>query len=259
MNPYPRPHSSPRKLAFVCSAAFVLCLPGKAAAATGIIMPIFGNTTAQFNGAVAAAQKAPMIALINPNNGPGSSKVGGISANVSRLKAAGAKAAGYISTAYGATSLASVYSQIDRYVSWYGANGIFLDEMSDRSNKVSYYTSIHAYAKKKGLLVVGNPGTFVPVAYAAVADVLVTYEDPLSHGWNSEVQSSWTAKYAASKFGTIVNTVPSASMNGVVTRAISQHFGWVFATDAGGNDPFARAPSYLAAEAAYVRSRNGLK
>ncbi|MDB6075785.1 MAG: conserved hypothetical signal peptide protein, partial [Verrucomicrobiaceae bacterium] len=121
---------TPRSIGFAFSVLTALgCLSGTADA-TGLIMPIYGNTSAQFNAAVAAAQKAPMIAIINPDDGPGSTKVAGISSNVARLKSSNAKVAGYISTNYGGTSLSSVYQQIDRYVSWYSANGIFLDEAS---------------------------------------------------------------------------------------------------------------------------------
>ena len=229
------------------------------ASATGVIMPLFGNTSAQFNAAVAAASKVSMIAVINPDNGPGASKVGGIFANVTRLKSAGARVAGYISTAYGRQSSSSVTAQIDKYLSWYGANGVFLDEMSDQGSMVSYYKTVYNYAKGKGLLVVGNPGTFVPSSYAAVADVLVTYEDPISRGWSTQKPSAWTASYGAGKIGAIVYSVPSASMKGVIDRAVTIKYGWIFATDGGGSDPFGRAPSYLSAEVDYVRSKNGGK
>ena len=229
------------------------------AKATGIIMPIFGNTSAQFNAAVAAANKVSMIAVINPDNGPGSKKVGGISSNVSRLKSAGAQVAGYIATGYGSQSLSSVNTMIDHYVSWYGATAVFMDEMSDKTSKVSYYRSIYKYAHSKGMTVVGNPGTFVPSAYAGVADELVTYEDAVSKGWNSQKPSSWTAGYGASKIGAVVYSVSSSSMKAVVDRAVSIKYGWIFVTDAGGNDPYGRAPSYLSAEADYIRSKNGGK
>ena len=247
--------SSIRPFGFALAIAAAILGQQGVSGATGMIMPVFGNTASQFNAAIAAAQKVPMIAIINPDNGPCSSKVSGISGYVSRLRGTGAKVVGYISTAYGSTSQSSVDQQIDRYVSWYGATGVFLDEMSDRTGKVSYYAAIYSYAKRKGLFVVGNPGTFLPAAYAAVADVLVTYEDPLSNGWNSQAQSSWTAKYAPSNFGAIVYAASSSSMNSIVNRAVSLRYGWIFATDAGGSDPFGRAPSYIAAEAAYIKTK----
>jgi hypothetical protein len=222
-------------------------------------MPIYGNTSSQFNAAISAAGKVNMIAVINPDDGPGSSKVSGISTRVSQLKGKGAIAAGYISTAYGGVSSSSVRSQIDRYASWYKCNGVFLDEMSDRTSKLSYYKGIYNYARGKGMRVVGNPGTFVPSSYAGAADHLVTYEDPLSNGWKSHRQASWTKSHSANKFAAIVYSAPGSSMRSIVDRAISLRYGWVFATDGGGGDPFGRAPGYLSTEADYVRQKNGGK
>lgn len=222
--------------------------------AAGIIMPIYGNTTSQFNAAVSAAQRVSMIAVINPDNGPGSRKVGGISSQVSRLRGAKATVAGYINTFYGGESQSSVQTQIDRYKSWYGANAIYLDEMSDRTNKVSYYKSIYNYARGKGMTVVGNPGTFVPSSYASVADVLVTFEDPHSR-WGSVKRVSWAGGYSAGKFAAIVYAASSGVMKSVVDKAVSLKYGWVFVTDGSGGNPFGRAPSYLTAEADYVKKK----
>jgi hypothetical protein len=252
------PSSLTRHLRSLTLAALAL-LSLYQARATGIIMPIYGNTAAQFNAAVSAAQKVSMIAVINPDDGPSSRKVSGISNQVARLKGAGAITAGYISTVYGSVSSSSVISQIDRYVSWYKVNGIFLDEMSDRTGKISYYRTIYNHAKSKGLRVVGNPGTFVPNGYSSVADILVTYEDRLSAGWNSHKQASWTNGQPVSKFAAVVYSAPSSSMRGIVDRAIKLRYGWVFATDGSGGDPFGRAPSYIAAQADYVRQKNGGK
>ncbi len=227
------------------------------ASATGIIMPIYGNTSSQFNAAISAAGKVRLIAVISPDSGPGSSKVSGITTPVSKLKSNGAIAAGYVSTRYGAVSASSVKSQIDKYASWYKCNGIFLDEMSDRSNKVSYYQGIYNYARGKGLRVVGNPGTSVPSSYASVADHLVTYEDPYSAGWNTHKPASWTKGYSADKFAAIIISAPSSSMRNIVDRAISLRYGWVFATDT--NTNFQKAPGYISAEADYIRQKNGGK
>lgn len=220
--------------------------------AAGLIIPLYGNTSSQFNAAVSAAQKVSTIAIINPDNGPGSRKVSGISSQVSRLRGAGARVAGYINTFYGGESLSDVYSQIDAYRSWYGANGVYLDEMSDSSGKVGYYRSIYNYARSKGMTVVGNPGTFVPSSYSSVADVLVTFEDPASR-WAGARQVSWSAP--ASKLAAIIYGVSSGSMQSYVDKAVARRYGWIFVTDGSGGNPFGRAPSYLQSEASYIKSK----
>jgi hypothetical protein len=243
--------SSPSRSFLVAALFSVLAASAQAA---GLIMPIYGNTSSQFNAAVSAAQRVSMIAVINPDNGPGSSKVGGISNQVSRLRGAKATVAGYINSYYGGEPQSSVQTQIDRYKSWYGANAIYLDEMSDRTNKISYYKSIYTYAKGKGMTVVGNPGTFVPSGYAGVADVLVTFEDPYSR-WGSVRKVSWAGSYPAGKFAAIVYAASSGVMKTVVDKAVSLKYGWIFVTDGSGGNPFGRAPGYLTAEADYVKKK----
>ncbi len=238
-------------LALTCSIVFL----ASHTQAAGLIMPLYGNSTYQFNDAVAAAQKVPMIAIINPSDGPGSSKIASIATQVTRLRSVKATVAGYISTVYGGIPLGTVYTQIDRYAAWYGANGIFLDEMSDRTTKLSYYQSIYAYASKKGMLVIGNPGTFTIVNYAATADILVTYEDPLAAGWAKYYQSVWTASYPVNKFATIVYATSSSVWKAAIDRAVALRYVWIFVTDIGGADPFGRAPTYIAAEADYLKTK----
>lgn len=233
-----------------CTAALL----GAAASvqAAGLIIPLYGNTTAQFNAAVSAAQKVSTIAVINPDNGPGSSKVAGIRNQVIRLGSAGARVAGYVNTFYGGEALNDVYSQMDAYRTWYGCNAVYLDEMSDSTGKVGYYRSIYTYAHKKGMTVVGNPGTFVPSSYSSVADVLVTFEDPASR-WASARQVSWAAP--ASKLAAIIYGVSAGSMQSYVDKAVARRYGWIFVTDGSGGNPFGRAPSYLQSEASYIKSK----
>ena len=44
------------------------------AQATGLIMPPYGNTRAQFNAAIAAARKVQTIVVLSSDDGPGSRK-----------------------------------------------------------------------------------------------------------------------------------------------------------------------------------------
>jgi hypothetical protein len=223
--------------------------------AAGVIMPVYGNTASQYNAAIAAAKKVALIAVINPDDGVGSKRIGSVATFSSRIRSGGDQIFGYINTFYGGEALSDVYSQVDKYRSWYSANGVYLDEMSDRTGKVGYYRSIYNYVRGQGMQVIGNPGTFVPSGYAAVCNIIVTYEDPLSGGWKTYRQSGWTGGYPASKFAAIVYSAPASSMQSIVDRAVSLRFGWVFATDGGGGDPFGRAPSYMSSLADYVKTK----
>ena len=224
--------------------------------ATGLVIPVYGNTSSQFNATIAAAKKVPVIAILNPDDGPGSRKDNFIAGYVSKLKGAGAKVFGYLSTNYGAVSSSTLQSQMNAYISYYGAQGFFLDEMSDSTGKVGYYNNLKKYAASKGCSIIGNPGTTVPSAYSSTSDLIITYEDPYSAGWTNAKPPAWAASQPASKIGAIVYSTNSGLMTKVIDRAISQRYGWIFVTDRGGSDPFGVAPSYLAAEADYVAKKN---
>ena len=84
--------------------------------------------------AVAAAKRAnpnvPVVAVINPANGPGTSVSSGYANAIPDLIAAGVKVIGYVYTSYGARAAAEAQADIDRWRSFYPAvSGIVFDEM----------------------------------------------------------------------------------------------------------------------------------
>ena len=71
-------------------------------------------------------------------------------------------------------------------MSWYGVNGIFLDEMGNSDGTLDYdalYQSIQALAAELGieLHVVGNPGEPFSESYITAADTLVIFEGPYAN------------------------------------------------------------------------------
>ncbi len=104
-----------------------------------------------------------MTVIINPGDGPGVKLSSTYATWVVNLRAAGINVLGYVYTSFGARSASSIKTDIATYKSWYGINGIFVDEMSNKVGYESYYTALTAYAHSEGFpLVVGNPGTSVP-------------------------------------------------------------------------------------------------
>lgn len=236
------------------AAAMTLAAPP--ARATGIILPCYGNTTVQFNAAIAAAKLVPVIAIINPDDGVGTRKDSFIAAKVATLKASGAKIVGYIATGYGEVPLSKVRQQMDNYLRWYGVTGLFVDEMAGASGKLGYYTSIRNAAVAKGLSVVGNPGQGASAGYASVTDVLITYEDTFADGFSSFKQPTWTATLPVNRLGAIVYSAGASQMAGIIDRAITQRYGWVYVTDKNDPDPYGISASYFTAEVNYVKSKN---
>jgi hypothetical protein len=224
--------------------------------ATGLLLPVYGDTAVQYTAALSAATKVPVIAIINPLDGPGPARNAGTALWATRLKLACPTVAGYVSTRWGAVSQATVKTQIDQYCTWYKCNGVFFDEMSDRLAYVGYYQAIYNYAAAKGLRVITNPGTAVPVNYMAAVDNVVTYENTLAFGFMTHKPLAWTATRPVAKFCAIIYETPDAQWKAVVDRAIALRYGWIFVGNHTVPDPFGLTPTYQAAVADYVRRKN---
>lgn len=229
----------------------LIALSGVSQAAT-LIVPAFGNTSSQYNGILRAARQQPLIAVINPDNGVGSGRIGSVGSFVNRVQGTGSLAVGYINTNYGSRSISSVKSDINAYVSRYGADGIFLDEFSDSLGDLSFYREIYKYAKSKGLKVVGNPGTFVPKQFAGVTDILITWEDFYSNGFSSWKQKGWTKKYSKKKFGAMVQG--TSNYQSAISRANSQNAEFVYVTDTS----YGSLPGNFNSQASHVAGLGGV-
>ena len=92
---------------------------------------------------LARASSRPRLLVINPANGPGAEAAPAYRAAVRTAQRAGARVLGYVHTTYGARPAADVMADIDRYTSWYGVDGIFLDEAAhDVAASCGYYAAL---------------------------------------------------------------------------------------------------------------------
>jgi len=82
-----------------------------------------------------------LIAIMNPNSGPGDSYD-------SEYANAVANVIGYIATNYSSNgNISNLLQQVSNYNSWYGVNGIFYDEMSTQASNVSFYQNLYYQTK----------------------------------------------------------------------------------------------------------------
>jgi len=89
-----------------------------------------------------------LIAIMNPNSGPGSSYDAEYANSVSNLQIAGSNVIGYVATNYSSNgNISNLLSQVSNYNAWYGVNGIFYDEMSTQASNVSFYQNLYDQTK----------------------------------------------------------------------------------------------------------------
>jgi hypothetical protein len=221
--------------------------PAPAAAATpsGTIIPLYSWPSSAWDGVVAAKKaypKVPVLAVINPGNGPGWAANSSYLAGIAKMTSAGIKMIGYVPTTYGNRPAADVQADIKRWRSLYpGVTGIFLDEMNNRPGGEAYYRSITAFAKSQGLeLTIGNPGCDVPPSYVGAVDVILVYESAGLPG--SAVIGGWHASYDKRNFGVIPYNV---WMDPTFVANARKTIGYIFLQNDTMPNPWDTVPPYF--------------
>lgn len=187
----------------------------------------------------------PRLVVINPASGPGPDARASYGRAVWAAQDAGARVLGYVPTSYGSRPVADVRADIDRYMSWYGVDGIFFDEASPSAAQLPYYDAlsrgIHASGER---LVVLNPGVVPAGGYFDIADVVVTFEGPYA-GYARAVarMPDWVRRQPPER---VAHLVYGASREQALS-AIKHPgpVGYMYVTSGSLPDPWRTVPSYL--------------
>lgn len=211
-----------------------------------------------------ASNSAPVIAIVNPGNGPGK----GRDANYYNLfeKAKTYKKItliGYVHTTAGTRPIAEVEADVDLWLKLYpGIQGIFVDEQATAAGKVGYYTDLYKYIRSKRSLklVISNPGTICDEKYlsAPAADAVCLFENrqPIA----TADFPAWVAKYPPSRIAALSHANATAkSMREGLEKAVEKKIGLIYVTDASDastGNVWGRLPSYWSEEVELVRKIN---
>ncbi len=212
---------------------------------TGLIIPLFMNPGPDWEAVIQARlahPSVPIIAIVNPDNGPGSSLSIPVLNGVEDLQAAGVTVLGYVYTSYGSRSIGDVEADMDSYRTWYGVNGILFDEMSSSVTSLSYYTTLSSYAASTGLtFTVGNPGSDIDMGLVGVFNTTIIYEDP---GLPTlSFLGGWHALFPRSDFAFIALGV--SSLDSSFVQSASTHVGYLYVTNLTPPNPYIGLPSYF--------------
>jgi len=223
----------------------LLSLIPTALMSTGLMIPLYIYPGKAWNTLISAKNaypNVPVIAIINPNSGPGTSQDSTYVTKIAQLIAANITVIGYDHTTYGARSLSDVKNDIDLYQSFYpNIQGIFFDEMEATAGEESYYSELTAYARSKNFnLTVGNPGTNIDASYLGTENILVVYE---SNGYANLAQSSTWPTSDPSQLA--IMSIKVASLNQTWVSQACQKVGWVYITDDKLPNPYDKLPTYL--------------
>jgi hypothetical protein len=217
----------------------------------------------------AAAKKVPIVAIINPNNGPDNAPPNtDYQQGIKDLRQAGVKIVGYVATNYTKRELSAVTTDIDLYIKYFNVDGIFIDESANTQEKLSYYHKIykHIKARSSRYQVILNPGTDITESYIQepVADVLVIFEN-YQKVWSRYNPPAYVRNYASEHFAALVHTVAAdrQSIKNTLDRAVAHKFGYIYITndsvDTANNNPWDTLPSYWQAQVDYIQKLNMAK
>jgi hypothetical protein len=223
---------------------------------SGVVIPLYvypDSTWTTIATTAKANPNVPIIAVINPNSGPGLSYDPTYLASVQNLQSSGVTVLGYVATGYATSSYSStsnMESQILQYKTWYNVNGVFFDEMSNTPGYESYYSTLNSYVKSNGMTyTMGNPGTSVPASYMGVLDNLVIYE---SSGYPSLSFITY-AGYPESNFGLIAYGVP---YSGSFVTSAAPLVGYMYIDDLTGGNPYSALSSLFSQTVATLATIN---
>ncbi|HET7142949.1 MAG TPA: spherulation-specific family 4 protein [Anaerolineales bacterium] len=212
---------------------------------TGVVIPFYIYPGSEWDRLVRAKNnysRVPMIAVINPNNGPGSFQNPDYVTGIQNLRSAGILVLGYVHTNYASRNTTEVEAEIDQYKNWYPLDGIFLDQMSDLAGNEAYYSNLTAHTKSLGFgFVMGNPATDALPSYIGTVDNLIIYESPGLPSLQS--LGGWHANYAKQNFSMLaygLNTLDESFVIGA-----SDYVGFLYITDDALPNPYDALPAYF--------------
>lgn len=217
------------------------------------LVPAYGEPAAL--AALTARPGRAGLVVVNPASGPGDERQPRYRALVEALRRAGRRVLGYVATGYGARSPAAASADVDRWESWYGVDGVFLDEAASGPEELSYYDALARHARSaRNRLVVVNPGTVPEPRYFVVADVVVTFEGPFDlYARERARMPAWLERVPAERIGHLVY---AASHRQALTAATAAgvHAGYLYLTSGALPDPWRALPPYLDDEEARLAS-----
>jgi hypothetical protein len=233
-------------MSILVTATFVTSQHTYAATSAGIMIPLYtypGGTWDQVSAAKTAHPSVPIVAIINPNNGPGSSRDANYVSGIQELQSAGVVVIGYVFTQYGSRSTNEVTSDIDTWKALYPQiQGIFFDEMTNTPGDENYYRNLSDYAKSVGLsFTVGNPGTDTSTSYVGTMDNIVIYE---TGGLPSLSQlGGWHAGYDKSNFSYLAYGVPT--LNDAFVASSANYVSYMYITNDSLSNPWDSVTPYF--------------
>ncbi|MFD6420021.1 spherulation-specific family 4 protein [Streptomyces sp. NPDC060194] len=184
--------------------------------------------------------------VLNVADGPGPAPDPPYVAAAAALRAAGVRLLGYVDTDYGRRPHRQVAADLDRYADWYATDGCFFDQAASDASGLRHYRRLARAARARGCrTVVLNPGVHPAPGYAAVADLLVTFEGDWPTYADAPGPPPWTADHPPEKFCHLIHGVPPSRCGLAARTAALRRAAVHCAVPGHGPNPYALLPPAL--------------
>ncbi len=209
---------------------------------------------------IASAAKAPVVAIVNPDSGPGKRRDPRYAELFKRSKNAPITLIGYVTLSYAERPLSAIKADIDSWLYFYpDVQGIFFDEQPSQAEHANFAQEAFAYARhqlKQGVFVT-NPGVPCAPEYLAGNDAPAACMFEHQTGFEQFEPPDWLAAKGSHRLAVLVYHVKSADeMRKALQLALQKGAGYVYITDAAGPVPWDRLPRYWTEEIEAVAQKN---
>jgi hypothetical protein len=211
-----------------------------------------GDGRQEWQRLIDAASKVEIVAIANPNSGPGDERDLEYAAIFTDATSKGLKLVGYVSTDFGKRPQAEVKNDVDTWVRFYPQiRGFFFDQQPRQGRHAAQFAELRDHVKKKiqDPLVITNPGVPCDEAYLGQAVSNVTCVFVNYQGFEQFELPSTLRAYDPSRFAAMpYNIADAESMRKVVKDAIVKRIGYLYVSDAKPPNQWGKLPAYWEAE-----------
>jgi spherulation-specific family 4 protein len=199
-----------------------------------------------------AASKVEIVAIANPNSGPGDELNPDYTAIFTEATNQGVTLVGYVSTDFGKRTQAEIKQDVDTWVRYYPQiRGFFFDQQPREGRYVVHFAELRDYARQKlrDPLVITNPGVPCDEAYLAQAVSDVTCVFVNYQGFEQFEPPATFKAYDPSRFAAMPYNISDVeTMRTVVKDAIIKRIGYLYISDAKPPNQWGKLPVYWEAE-----------
>jgi len=207
-----------------------------------------GEGLAAWNKLIDASAKTPIVAIVNPDSGPGKRADDNYREVFRLAKKSRITLLGYVTLSYAQRPISAVKADIDSWLHFYpDVQGIFFDEQPSAAEQAAFAVECFAYARQRigsGTFVT-NPGVPCAREYLVGRDAPAACLFEHEKDYDQFQMPAWAAQIPRDKFAVLLyNTPTAAGMKQAFATSLKKGFGYIYVTNRKMPVPWDGLPDY---------------